>query len=97
MIALNGVAASSGAALGQFFLLTTEIPIASPSHSLLTAPKEKAILGAALEYVGTDLSERAERSTGELRDILLAVAEIATDPALLEEARSEERRVGKEC
>ena len=88
MIALNGVAASSGAALGQFFLLTTEIPIASPSHSLLTAPKEKAILGAALDYVGTDLSERAERSTGELRDILLAVAEIATDPALLEEAHT---------
>jgi phosphotransferase system enzyme I (PtsI) len=86
VIALNGVAASSGAALGQFFLLTTEIPIASPSHSLLTTAEEIAILGSALEYVGADLSERAERSTGELRDILLAVAEIATDPALVEEA-----------
>lgn len=88
MIALNGVAASSGAALGQFFLLTTEIPASSPTPSNLTADEEKNALAAAVEYVGNDLAERAERSTGELQEILLAVGEIATDPALLEEANN---------
>jgi len=88
VIALNGVAASSGAALGQFFLLTTEIPATSPAPSSLSPDEEKQSLSAAIEYVGADLSERAERSTGELRDILLAVSEIATDPALIEEAHT---------
>ncbi len=86
MIALNGVAASSGAALGQFFLLTTEIPLSSPSPSTLSIDEEKAALTAAIDFVGKDLSDRAERSHGELQEILLAVGEIATDPALLEEA-----------
>ena len=86
MIALNGVAASSGAALGQFFLLTTEIPLSSPSPSTLSIDEEKAALTSAIDFVGKDLSERAERSHGELQEILLAVGEIATDPALLEEA-----------
>jgi phosphotransferase system enzyme I (PtsI) len=88
VIALNGVAASSGAALGQFFLLTTEIPIPSPSPSTLTPAEEKAALAAAVEFVGSDLAKRAERSQGELQEILLAVGEIATDPALLEEAEN---------
>lgn len=86
MIALNGVAASSGAALGQFFLLTTEIPVSSPSPSTISIDEEKAALTAAIDFVGKDLSDRADRSHGELQEILLAVGEIATDPALLEEA-----------
>ncbi len=86
MIALNGVAASSGAALGQFFLLTTEIPLSSPSPSTNSVDEEKAALTSAIDFVGNDLSDRAERSHGELQEILLAVGEIATDPALLEEA-----------
>ncbi len=86
MIALNGIAASSGAALGQFFLLTTEIPVPSPSPSTLPLLEERQVLTDAINFVGADLEARATRSTGELAEILTAIGEIATDPALLEEA-----------
>jgi len=86
VIALNGIAASSGAAIGQFFLLTTEIPVPSPSPSTLPLLEERQVLTDAINFVGADLEARANRSTGEHGEILTAISEIATDPALLEEA-----------
>ncbi len=86
MTTLKGIPASSGAALGSFFLLTTQIPVASPLPSQLGAEQESAYLNQALASVGRDLLARADRTEGELHEILVAVAEMATDPAIAEEA-----------
>lgn len=88
MTSLTGISASSGAALGQFFLLTTDIPVASPTQSQLGAEQESANLNQAIASVGRDLKSRADRTEGELHEILVAVAEMATDPAIVEEAIS---------
>ena len=86
MTTLTGIPASSGAAVGPFFLLNTNIPIPTgqPSHQSFEA--EGHALNLAIKTVGADLEARAARTTGELQEILLATAEIATDPAISEEA-----------
>jgi phosphotransferase system enzyme I (PtsI) len=83
---LTGIPASSGAAVGPFFLLNTNIPVPTgqPSHQSFEA--EGHALNLAIKTVGLDLEARAARTTGELQEILLATAEIATDPAISEEA-----------
>jgi phosphotransferase system enzyme I (PtsI) len=83
---LTGIPASSGAAVGPFFLLNTNIPAptAQPSHQSFEA--EGHALNLAIKRVGLDLEARAARTTGELHEILIATAEIATDPAIAEEA-----------
>lgn len=88
MNSLTGIPASSGAAIGPFFLLTTDIPVASPAPSELGAEQESANLNQAMAAVGRDLQSRADRTEGELHEILVAIAEIATDPAIAEEAIS---------
>ena len=86
MTTLSGIPASSGAAVGPFFLLNTNIPVPTgqPSHQSFEA--EGHALNLAIKNVGLDLEARAARTTGELQEILLATAEIATDPAIAEEA-----------
>jgi phosphoenolpyruvate-protein phosphotransferase (PTS system enzyme I) len=83
---LSGIPASSGAAVGPFFLLNTNIPVPNgqPSHQSFEA--EGHALNLAIKNVGLDLEARASRTTGEVQEILLATAEIATDPAIAEEA-----------
>ncbi len=83
---LSGIPASSGAAVGPFFLLNTNIPVPNgqPSHQSFEA--EGHALNMAIKNVGLDLESRASRTTGELKEILLATVEIATDPAIAEEA-----------
>ena len=88
MSSLIGIPASSGAAFAPFFLLTTDIPVASPAQSQLGAEHESANLNQAIASVGRDLQSRADRTEGELHEILVAIAEIATDPAIAEEAIS---------
>ena len=83
---LTGIPASSGAAIGPFFLLNTNIPIADAQQSHLSAEQETQSLTAAIARVGADLDARAGRTAGELHEILVAMAEIATDPAIAEEA-----------
>jgi phosphotransferase system enzyme I (PtsI) len=83
---LTGIPASSGAAIGPFFLLNTNIPAADAQLSQLSAEQETQSLTAAIARVGADLDARAGRTTGELHEILVAMAEIATDPAIAEEA-----------
>jgi len=83
---LTGIPASSGAAIGPFFLLNTDIPVADAQQSQLSAEQETQSLTAAIARVGADLDARAARTTGELHEILVAMAEIATDPAIAEEA-----------
>ena len=83
---LKGITASSGAAVGPFFLLSTNIPTPNSQTSQLSFEQEGHVLNLAIKRVGQDLEARAERATGELKDILLATVEIATDPAIAEEA-----------
>jgi phosphotransferase system enzyme I (PtsI) len=83
---LTGIPASSGAAIGPFFLLNTNIPIADAQQSSLSSAQETQSLTDAIARVGADLDARAGRTTGELHEILIAMAEIATDPAIAEEA-----------
>ena len=82
----SGIPASTGAAIGPFYLLNTIIPkvTAQPSHQSFEA--EGHALNLAIKRVGLDLEARAARTSGELQEILLATAEIATDPAIAEEA-----------
>ena len=86
MTTLSGIPASSGAAVGPFFLLNTNIPVPTgqPSHQSFEA--EGHALNLAIKNVGLDLEARASRTTGEVQEILLATVEIATDPAIAEEA-----------
>lgn len=86
MTTLTGIPASAGAAIGPFFLLTADIPVASSAPSRLGAEQESALLNQALASVGRDLQSRANRTEGEKHEILVAIAEIATDPAIAEEA-----------
>ena len=76
MTTLTGIPASSGAAVGPFFLLNTNIPVPTgqPSHQSFEA--EGHALNLAIKTVGADLEARAARTTGELQEILLATAEI---------------------
>jgi phosphotransferase system enzyme I (PtsI) len=60
------------------------VPTGQPSHQSFEA--EGHALNLAIKTVGLDLEARAARTTGELHEILLATAEIATDPAIAEEA-----------
>ena len=83
---LKGLSASSGAAVGPFFLLSTNIPTPNSQMSQLSFEQEGHLLNLAIKTVGQDLEARAARTVGELHDILLATVEIATDPAIAEEA-----------
>jgi len=83
---LKGLSASSGAAVGPFFLLSTNIPTPNSQMSQLSLEQEGHLLNLAIKTVGQDLEARAARTVGELHDILLATVEIATDPAIAEEA-----------
>ena len=83
---LKGLSASSGAAVGPFFLLSTNIPTPNSQMSQLSFEQEGHLLNLAIKRVGQDLEARAARTVGELHDILLATVEIATDPAIAEEA-----------
>jgi phosphotransferase system enzyme I (PtsI) len=83
---LTGIPASSGAAVGPFFLLNSNIPVPTSQLSHQSFEAEGLALKLAIKRVGLDLVSRAARTTRELQDILLATAEIATDPAITEEA-----------
>ena len=83
---LFGIPASSGATVGPFFLLHTNIPVPTAQPSDKGFEAEGHALNLAIKTVGADLEARAARTSGELQEILLATAEIATDPAIAEEA-----------
>jgi phosphoenolpyruvate-protein kinase (PTS system EI component) len=49
---LTGIPASSGAAIGPFFLLNTNIPVADAQQSQLSAQQETQALTAAIAQSG---------------------------------------------
>ncbi|MBC7463131.1 MAG: phosphoenolpyruvate--protein phosphotransferase [Actinobacteria bacterium] len=88
MIELQGISASTGAALGSFYLMP--LPISKPTESLSSDEPDTEIekLNAAANQISDLLAERAERVTGEAQAILYASSEIAVDTALLSTAES---------
>lgn len=88
MIELQGISASTGAALGSFYLMPS--PISKPADSSSSEEPEAEIqkLNVAAKEVSDQLMERAERVTGEAQAILYASSEIAVDSALLSTAES---------
>lgn len=88
MKTLSGVTASSGLALGPFFVFKKSIPIPNSHPSQLSSEQEKGDLESAIARVREDLEERALKSSGEAKEILLANAEVVSDPALMEESTS---------
>jgi len=67
---LTGIPASSGAAVGPFFLLNTNIPVPTGQPSDQSFEAEGHALNLAIKRVGLDLEARAARTTGELHDIV---------------------------
>ena len=92
MIELKGISASTGAALGPFYLMPAAIPKPSTAQSVLSPEIEIENLNRAAKLVSEQLSDRAERISGEAQAILFASSEIAVDSALLSTAESQIRK-----
>ncbi|MFG1968722.1 phosphoenolpyruvate--protein phosphotransferase [Nonomuraea fuscirosea] len=82
---LSGLGVSQGRAAGP--VLRMAGPPALPAPRAVTDPDaEAATVSGALESVAADLNRRAKAAGGEAAEILEALAMIAEDPMLLEEA-----------
>lgn len=88
MSTLQGVSASTGAALGSFHVMAAALPKPSSIKTILTAQQERENLTRAIKTIADELADRASRTTGEAQEILLASSEIAQDSALLSEAET---------
>ena len=88
MDALQGISASTGAALGPFQVMTAALPKPSSTKSALTPEEERENLHHAVRTISDELAARAARTTGEAQEILEATSEIAQDSALLSTAES---------
>ncbi len=92
MIELHGISASTGAAIGSFYLMPSPISKPTETHLIEDVETEIVRLNSAAQEVSDHLAKRAERVTGEARSILYASSEIALDTALLSTAESLIRR-----
>ena len=88
MEALQGISASTGAALGPFQVMAAALPKPSSTKSTLTPEQERENLHYAVKTISDELAARAARTTGEAKEILEATSEIAQDSALLSTAES---------
>ncbi len=88
MDALQGISASTGAALGPFQVMAAALPKPSSIKSTLTPVQERENLHHAVKTVSDELANRAARTSGEAQEILEASSEIAQDSALLSTAES---------
>ena len=88
MDTLQGISASTGAALGPFRVMAAALPKPSSIKSQLSPAQERENLHHAVKEISEELAARAERASGEARDILLASSEIAQDSALISAAES---------
>jgi phosphotransferase system enzyme I (PtsI) len=87
---LSGVGVSAGTAIGPVVRMTAPAPL-PPPHRVTDPAGERASARQSVDAVAADLSERAERLSGEAREILEALAMIAQDPLLAEDI---DQRVG---
>ena len=81
---LSGVGVSAGTAIGPVVRMTAPAPL-PPPHRVTDSAGEQSSARAAVAAVAADLSERADRLSGEAREILEALAMIAQDPLLAED------------
>ncbi|MBI3429172.1 MAG: phosphoenolpyruvate--protein phosphotransferase [Actinobacteria bacterium] len=88
MDALQGISASTGAALGPFQVMAAALPRPSSTKSTLVPAQELENLHHAAKTISDELAARASRTTGEAKEILEASSEIAQDSALLSTAES---------
>ncbi|MDP1712496.1 MAG: phosphoenolpyruvate--protein phosphotransferase [Candidatus Nanopelagicaceae bacterium] len=88
MDALQGISASTGAALGPFQVMAAALPKPSSIKSTLTPVQERENLHHAVKTISDELASRAARTSGEAQEILEASSEIAQDTALLSTAES---------
>lgn len=88
MIELQGISASTGAALGSFYLMPSAISKPADSQLKNDADDEVARLNSAAQQTSDYLADRAGRVSGEAQEILYASSEIAVDSALLSTAES---------
>lgn len=88
MITLQGISASTGTAIGPFYVMPTALPKPNLSASLLTPAEEIGNLRRAAKIIADQLLERAERTSGEAQEILYASSDIAQDSALISAAES---------
>jgi len=86
--ALQGISASTGAALGPFQVMAAALPKPSSIKSTLTPVQERENLHHAVKTISDELASRAARTSGEAQEILEASSEIAQDSALLSTAES---------
>ena len=88
MTTLQGISASTGAALGPFHIMAAALPKPSSMQSGSGAEFELDNLSRAIKAVSNELGERAERSEGLAQEILYATQEMTEDSALFSEAES---------
>ena len=88
MDALQGISASTGAALGPFQVMAAVLPKPSSIKSALTPVQERENLHHAVKTISNELASRAARTSGQAQEILEASSEIAQDSALLSTAES---------
>lgn len=88
MHALQGISASTGAALGPFQVMAAALPKPSSIKSTLTPVQERENLHHAVKTISDELASRAARTSGQAQEILEASSEIAQDSALLSTAES---------
>ncbi len=88
MKTIHGISASTGAAVGSFYVMPTAITKPGSSPSELNQEVEIENLRHAAKRVSDQLLERAGRATGEAQEILYASSDIAQDSALLSTAES---------
>ncbi|MFZ2227264.1 MAG: phosphoenolpyruvate--protein phosphotransferase [Candidatus Nanopelagicaceae bacterium] len=88
MNALQGISASTGAAVGPFQVMAAALPKPSSIKSTLTPSQERENLHHAVKMISEELASRAARTAGEAQEILEASSEIAQDSALLSTAES---------
>ncbi|MFA5918603.1 MAG: phosphoenolpyruvate--protein phosphotransferase [Candidatus Nanopelagicaceae bacterium] len=88
MDALQGISASTGAALGPFQVMAAALPKPSSIKSALTPVQERENLHHAVKTISNELASRAARTSGQAQEILEASSEIAQDSALLSTAES---------
>lgn len=88
MDALQGISASAGAAIGPFHVMAPALPRPQQEHSSLTPEQEMERLTRASTIISDELTDRALKTDGQAREILLASSDIAQDSALLSTAES---------
>ncbi len=84
---ISGIGVGEATAWGKAFVLGPKFVAPAEAKSKLNSDKEQQRLVEAVSQVATDITETANQADETTKDILLALAAMLEDPALIEEAR----------